>query len=87
MITIHRCRKCGHPDFHHSAAPDCSYGGCVCPQDFDPEPEVIPTFTRAGVLDEQFHPPGPLGPSRNDLTQCGCEACRAVLLANGVVAA
>lgn len=75
MMLSHRCRSCSHLDFYHSVAPDCSYGGCVCPSpDFDPEPEHLPTFDRGGQKVLTYLPPGWRG-GQNDLRPCACERC------------
>lgn len=73
-LLIHRCRSCGHPDYAHGYAPDCSYGNCRCTPDFDPEPERIPTFhPTTHQVDDRPVEPGKVW--HQNLKQCACDRC------------
>ena len=83
-LLAHTC-TCGHPDFHHlRLTGECSYGWCRerC-REVKPaaEPEVLPTFDWAGREIERLIPPGGrLGPPKNPVTTCSCDACEATYL-------
>jgi hypothetical protein len=78
-LIMHRCAKCGHPDYFGSTVTDTGKRMCVCGCSCRPgKSEVAPTFDQTGARVERIAAPGQRLTDTTNVIPCGCKDCQAL---------